>query len=164
MSCRINLSVPVLFLTVSCCLFPSVAAAQDAKIIAAEHTVQEGGTPLVGWLKLEGTLSEGPPPFAWLPAEQAGASMQSVLKQLQTVAGDEQYVGLVVYLDRPLLTTAQIDDLAAAIDAVRASGKHVMAFAEEYSLSTYLLACSADTILLQRKGVVQLAMPLLTLS
>ncbi|HEX7010806.1 MAG TPA: signal peptide peptidase SppA, partial [Phycisphaeraceae bacterium] len=79
-----------------------------------------------------------------------------MLRRLKTVAEDQAYLGVVVYLDQPELTLPQIDALARAFAQVRQAGKRVLTFAESYDLSSYLLASQADLILLQHKGSVEL--------
>ncbi len=111
---------------------------------------------VVGWLELSEEIREGPLPFAWISKEEAGLSMEDVLKQFDTVAQGEQYLGVIVYLDDPLLDFTQINTIGRAMDAVRQSGKKVLAFAEHYDLWEYMLACHADMILLQHKGSIMM--------
>ncbi len=132
----------------------SQAPGDDEPVTDEPEQPAEPPIPLVGWLELSETLPEAPPPFAFVAPEEVGPTLSDVIDQLDTVASDDRYIGVVVFLDRPMLTLSQIDAISDALDAVRAEGKHVMAFAEQYTLGTYLLACSADTILLQRKGEV----------
>jgi protease-4 len=120
---------------------------------AAEAQPQEA---LVGWLELSESLRDAPPPFAWVSEEEMGPTLSRVLRQLDTVAAGDRYAGVVLKLDRPDLSLSQVQEIAARIATVRAAGKKVIAFAEEYDLLTYLLACSADTIVLQRHGSVML--------
>jgi len=72
------------------------------------------------------------------------------------VATSDQHIGVVIHLDRPVLAWTQVDEISAKIKAIRDAGKQVLVFAEEYDLPTYLVACAADQILLQRGGQVLL--------
>lgn len=110
----------------------------------------------VVWLELSQVIRDAPPPFAWVTSKGIGLTIRDIIKLLEKVANDERYLGVVLNLDRLMLGLSQINEISAAVDAVRASGKHVMAFAEQYCFSSYLLASSADTILLHRKGLVEL--------
>jgi protease-4 len=112
--------------------------------------------PAVGWLELHEQLREGPVPFAWVPEHEAGPSLAGVLRQLETVAEDPNYRGLVMYLDRPQLSLSQIAAIRSAIQQIRDSGKTVVAFSEQYDLRKYLLASAADLIVLQHNGAVEL--------
>ncbi|MEX0655628.1 MAG: signal peptide peptidase SppA [Phycisphaeraceae bacterium] len=111
---------------------------------------------VVGWMELSGPLRDGPPPFAWLTEEDAGPSLTGVLHQLERVATQEQYLGLVIYFDQPELSLTQINAIGEGVARVRDAGKQVLTFAEAYSMLDYLLAARADTILLQHKGAVEL--------
>lgn len=131
---------------------PAPAAAVEAP--PADDVAQP--RKLVGWLELSDTLRDGPVPFAWMTAEDAGPALQDVLAQVRTVAEGEQYLGLVVYLDQPRLTLSQVGAIAEAIGKARARGRTVIAFAETYDLPSYLVACACDKVLLQHKGGIEL--------
>lgn len=113
-------------------------------------------SPKVVWLDLSQVIRDAPLPFAWITSKGVGLTIRDIIKLLDKVANDDRYLGVVLNLDRLRLGLSQINEISAAVDAVRISGKHVMAFAEQYCLSSYLLASSADTILLHRKGLVEL--------
>ncbi len=133
------------------------AQALTYPVRAAEPKMETAKLPsLVGWLELNGELREGQLPYAWLSEQDAGATLATVLKQLQDVRSGERYRGLVIYLDEPLLSLTQIDALGRSIAQVRQAGKKVLVFSESYSLRDYLLASFADQVLLQHKGAVMM--------
>ena len=111
----------------------------------------------VGWIELSGPLRDGPLPFAWVADADGGDSLAGVLSRIQFAGEDDQCLGLVVFLDQPELTMTQSTEIASAIQSVRELGKTVMVFAEVYDLRGYLIACAADTILLQHRGSVELS-------
>ncbi len=113
-------------------------------------------TPVVGWLELSEALRDGPAPFAWVDAEEAGPSLGDVLNQLDYVAEHDEYLGVVIYLDQPMLRLSQVLAIADKVAQVREAGKRVLIYAEAYDTMEYVLASSADLILLQHKGEVQL--------
>lgn len=118
---------------------------------------EEAARPrLVGWLELTDTLREGPMPFAWMTAQDAGPALSDVLGQVRTVAQSDQYLGLVVYLDQPELSLTQVGAIADAITAARAEGRTVIAFAESYDLASYLIASVCDKVLLQHNGGIEM--------
>ncbi|MEX0777968.1 MAG: signal peptide peptidase SppA [Phycisphaeraceae bacterium] len=110
----------------------------------------------VGWLKLQGPVRDGPPPFAWVAESGRRPSLAVILAQLKHVAQDAKSKGVVLALDEPQLSWAQIDEISAAIAAIRAADKKVVVVSQQYDTHTYLLACAADRILLQHKGVILL--------
>jgi protease-4 len=113
--------------------------------------------PVVAWLEIGGALRESPPPFAWSQPQDIGPALRDVVAELRRIAEDDGYIGLVIFLDEPDLSLSQIQEISDAVRLVRSSEKKVFIFAEVYDLPTYLLACSADKVLLQRKGLVELA-------
>lgn len=146
-----TLCFSLVLLTAACGL--PVAAAPAAAPTAVDAAKPAPATARkVGWITLDSPLRSGPTPFAWVPESEAGPSLAGVLAQIQRVADDEAYAGLVVALDQAPLTLPQITAIADALGVARAAGKHVMVFAEAYELRDYLLASAADSILLQHKG------------
>lgn len=114
-------------------------------------------TETVGWLVLEGALREGPVREAWIDESEAGPSLRDVLDQIETVKQGEHYIGLVVYLDMPLLTATQTDAIYKALRGVRDADKTVVTFAQAYSTQDYVLASAGNIIALQHKGMVELS-------
>ncbi|MFW6059349.1 MAG: signal peptide peptidase SppA [Phycisphaeraceae bacterium] len=123
---------------------------------ADDNAAQQQNASVVGWLELSGALRDGPVPFAWVNEADAKPSLRDVLGQLDHVATNDQYLGVVVHMDRPELELTEASAIAAAIERVRDSGKKVFTYAEEYNLTTYLTASAADQVLLQHHGRVHL--------
>ncbi|MEM7627258.1 MAG: S49 family peptidase [Planctomycetota bacterium] len=123
---------------------------------AAEAAASENKAPMVGWIELNSALRESPLPFAWVTEDDLGDSLKSVLDRIYTVRDDADYAGLVIFLDQPSLTLPQCTAIADAIRSARDKGKTVMTFAEVYDLRDYLIASAADSVLLQKKGSVEL--------
>ncbi|MFA9479701.1 signal peptide peptidase SppA [Phycisphaerales bacterium AB-hyl4] len=134
---------------------PAPDAVPEAAPDEAPEAVQS--RELVGWLELSGQLRDGPPPFAWVGEDEAGPSLQRVLRQLERVTTQDNYQGLVIYFDRPELSLTQINAISQGIRRVREAGKQVLTFAESYTMLDYLLAAQADMVLLQHRGAVELS-------
>lgn len=125
--------------------------------VASEQDAGEATSPaVVAWMSIDGPITEGPSPFAWVPEEDLGLTMRRVVRQIESVAEGDQYQGLVIHLDQAPLGLSQVHQLHGSIAKVRQAGKKVIVFAEAYDLPGYLLACAADQIVLQRKGMVML--------
>ena len=140
-------------------MLPPLAAglsAAQAKTQPSHENGDQTNTQLVAWMSIDGPITEGPSPFAWVSQEDLGLTMRRVLDQLQVVAQTDDYLGVVIRLDQAKLNLSQINELHRGIEKVRESGKKVVVFAEAYDMPTYLLACAADEIVLQRKGMVML--------
>ncbi len=136
---------------------PEQPVAVEAGESATPDEATEDYAAYVGWIELSGVLREGPAPFAWVSEAEMGPSLKSVIEQINHVAGSDDHGGMVLYLDQPMISFAQAGALRRAILDARDAGKTVMCFAEVYSTLDYYLASAADTVLLQRKGQVELA-------
>jgi protease-4 len=82
--------------------------------------------------------------------------LQDVLAQIEHVADSADHSGLVVFVDQPQLSLTQINAIREAIAKARAADKTVIAFAEAYTMTDYLLASACDLVTLQHKGEVML--------
>lgn len=140
---------------------PAEAAgnAADAPVLVAEEAEPAEAAPrgIVAWLEIRGPLREGPVPYAWVSEEEAGLSLQGVVDHIDRLAASDEHLGLVIYLDQPMLSTTQIDEITRTVHQAREAGLIVMFFAEAYDTASYLLACSGDRILLQNKGELTLS-------
>ena len=119
-----------------------------------DDSEDEVETKMVGWLELSGRLRSGPLPYAWVSQADAGKTLEQVCQQLRTVRDDDKYLGVVIFVDYPMISFDQVQSLIKEIESVKKAGKRVIAFSEMYSTKGYLLATSADTIVLQDKGMV----------
>lgn len=140
-------------------LLPSLAtfAQANAPVTAPEIVEPQAKGETVGWLVLQGALREGPIREAWVAEEDAAPSLRSVIEQIQTVRDGKHYLGLVVYLDMPMLSATQTDAIYQALLELRETGKTVVTFAQAYSTADYVLASAGDVIALQNKGMVELS-------
>jgi len=154
-----------LAMTVALCLSllalasPSAAAAaadDNATNANAQTSSSAQQSSVVGWLELAGPLRDGPVPYAWVNQSDVGPSLRDVVHQLERIAAAEHYLGAVIFLDQPQLSLTQVNAISDAMRKVSDAGKKVFTFAESYDLQSYLLASSADTILLQHRGRVHL--------
>ena len=152
-----------LFVSVIALAAHPASAQPDIKVLEAppaEEIVEAQPEELgetVGWLVLEGALREGPVREAWVDEAEVGPSLREVLNQIDTVKKGEHYIGLVVYLDTPELTSTQTDAIYKALRELRDANKTVVTFAQAYSTQDYVLASAGNIIALQRKGVVELS-------
>ncbi len=112
----------------------------------------------VGWLELSGSLMDGPAPmsFGALGGSGGPTTLRGTIAKIQLVADNPAYRGLVIRLDGAALSQSQIYELDQAIKSCKVAGKKVVVFAEAYSLGTYMMACSASQILLQKKGMIEM--------
>lgn len=111
-------------------------------------------------LNLEGVLHDGPR-LQTLFAVDKGPNLRGIVEGLQVAATDDRVEGLAVYLGRPRFSIAAAQELRAAIDDFRASGKFAAIFTEDLGglgggTMQYYLASGFDEIWVQPSGGVGL--------
>ncbi len=111
----------------------------------------------VAMMEIEGTLAEQPSPMAWLEASGSFDTLADVVAALHDVAESSRTDALVIRLKDAALSTSQIHEIGAALREVRAAGKRVHVFAENYGNSEILLGSYADEAILQTGGAVSLS-------
>ncbi|RMH14732.1 MAG: signal peptide peptidase SppA [Planctomycetota bacterium] len=109
----------------------------------------------LAWLEISGTPIEQPSPFAWLGLEE-GDTLRSLVERIDEVTYQDGVEGLVIRLKDAGLGTTHIQELGEALNRVRASGKKVHVFAENYGTAELLLGSFADEVLIQSGGAVSL--------
>ncbi len=81
-------------------------------------------------------------------------TMFDILRALDAAATDDRIQGIYLRLGMGggSVGSAQLEEIRAAIDEFRASGKFVVAYAETYSQGGYYLASVADAVYIQPEG------------
>jgi protease-4 len=108
--------------------------------------------PSVAVLEIEGTPAEMESGFTWLG--DGGQTLLGLVETLDTLAVDDEFSGVVIRLKDAALGYTQVEELGAAIRRIRDAGKRVDLFAEGYGTTELLLGSHADSVLLQKGGVV----------
>jgi protease-4 len=113
-------------------------------------------TARIAHIKLSGDMDESPVSDESLfgpPAENFSLK----LARIQKAAKDEDIKGLYLQIDDLQIGFGKLNELKVALADFKKSGKKVFVYAEELSAKGYLLACSADHILLPESGGIMLA-------
>jgi len=97
-------------------------------------------------------------PFeAFLEGDGGEVLLADVIESIARAATDDRITALVMDLQQLASpTVSQVLEIAPAIEAFRASGKPVVAFADYYDQGHYVLAAQADSVLLHTEGGVNL--------
>lgn len=83
--------------------------------------------------------------------------LRDLLRVLEKAAGDARIERVLLRTDRMAFSGyASMRELGAAIDALRASGKQVVAYGEYFGQAQYLLAAHADEVYMDPYGAVLL--------
>lgn len=127
---------------------PSVARAEEVRTPAAAES------KTVGLIELHGELSEMPHPLAWLMGSEDHMTLRDVIGLLHDVRDDDNVNGLVIRLRDCKLSLTQCEELGSVISTIRASGKKVHLFADNYETTEMVLGSYCDEILIQAGGGV----------
>jgi protease IV len=111
----------------------------------------------VGLIELEGTLSDRSTEMGGLfGGEKSAMTLRSLVSALQQVAARDDLDGLMIRLKDAKFNTSQIEELGAALKAVRASGKKVHLYAYGYDNAELILGSYVDEVIVQKGGAVSL--------
>lgn len=133
-------ALPVLLVSIfAVALCSSLARAQDQRI---------------GWIVIDGPIAERPEPLAWLMGPDAAPTLRRVTASIESAATRTDVPALVLHLKEFESDFSQVLALGAAMDRVRAAGKSVHLFSENFGPMELLLGASADEVIMQRGGMV----------
>lgn len=111
----------------------------------------------LGYITIEKGLSDREPAGAMLFGMSSDKpTLRRLVEGLDAAAADPRLSGLVIRLSEPEINAAQVDEIAAALDRVRAAGKKVHIFTEIYGQNEIRLASHADEAIIQQGGAVSM--------
>jgi protease-4 len=110
-------------------------------------------SPLVAHIRLSGDLDETPtahdPLFDIQPE-----NLRIKLERIHKARKDKNVQALYLHLDHLQIGLGKVNELRQAIEEVRKSGKKVICLVEDAQLSQYLVAASADSIVMPESGTL----------
>jgi protease-4 len=106
----------------------------------------------VAVIEIEGSPAEMESGFTWLG--DGGQTLLGLVETLDTLAVDDEFSGVLLRLKDSALGYTQVEELGSAIRRVRDAGKRVDVFAEGYGTTDLLLGSHADSIVVQKGGIV----------
>lgn len=123
-----------------------------AALAAVGLPVMAGAAPSVAVLEIKGTPADMEAGFTLLG--EGGQTLLGLIETLDTIAVDDEFSGVLIRLKDPAIGFTQIEEIGAAIQRIRDAGKRVDLFAEGYNTPELLLGSHADSVLLQKGGMV----------
>lgn len=108
-------------------------------------------------MRLDGPVLEATSDGAGLMAMLQQKSPQTLREWVKTIrdsAGDANIAGLVLIVERPEVSLAQVEELTAALRGFRKAGKPVYCYLDEAGNATYALAAAADHITLAENSLL----------
>ena len=106
-------------------------------------------TTSVGLIEIHGDLTEQPHPLAWLFGPGDHPTLRNVTDLIRDAGDDDSIVGLVIRLRDAKLHLTQCEEIGAAITKVRAQGKKVQLFCDEFETDEAVLGSYCDEVILQ---------------
>ncbi len=119
-----------------------ILAATSASALAQKQVLR---------VRLDGPVMEAPNDAAGLMsifAKQQIHTLRHWVETIQKAADDSEIAGMMLVLERPAASMAQIEELHRAITAFKAKGKKVLCYIDYGSNGVYALASAADHITL----------------
>jgi protease-4 len=110
-------------------------------------------------LRLGGPVLEAPSDNAALMAlfaKEQAETLRDYVGTIHRAAGDRDINGLVLIIEQPEVSLAQIEELTAALKAFQAKDKPVYCYLDEADNRTYALAAAASHITLAENGTLDI--------
>ena len=136
----------------------TTAVLSEAEALALKYKEAEEAKkqlPQVAVFDLSSTLSEKPAEFLFF-ADQNALTHLNLVKRLLQAAEDKQIAAVLLTLRDPEIKLAQAQELRDALDRIRAAGKKVIVYADQYSTAGYIMATGASEICLLQGGEIEM--------
>ncbi len=132
------------------------AAAVLVLLAAWSPSIRAEETDIVPVFKLKGPLPEAPDMFGMgeLLGEKTPLNMFDLLERMRTARSDENVRGVVLEIEEAQLGFAQIQEIRAQIEALKAAEKDVWIYSETLGPGTLALGSSASKLVLMPTGEV----------
>lgn len=132
-----------------------VPVASASEVPGASALVTTRAKPVtVTMITLDESPREKPGKLDWLMGSLKHPTLRQMVDAIDDVAEDDEAAGLLIRVRDAKLSLTQIEEIGAAMKRVRAAGKHVQVFAENFGLHEVMLGSYADGVLGQRGGGV----------
>ena len=140
----------------ACAAMAAPTLAADAPPTPPTAPSSQGSTTNLALIEIHHAPREEPGSLAWLFGSGDEPTLREMVDRFHDVANDASFRGVVVRVRDATLKMTQAEELGAAMDSVRATGKKVHLFADGYETSDFVLASHADEVILQSGGAVSL--------
>lgn len=137
------------------CIFVLIGAAignsaKDSAVKVDKHSIL--------FFNLSGEIAERNQPKSlvqFIQEEQTGApTLQDMIKALRLAKDDKKIEGLYLQCNGAVMGSASREELLQAIAEFKESGKWIYAYADNYDQGDYVLATTADHLVLNPQGAV----------
>jgi len=139
------------------CSVPARSSEQNNEAQSQIDQTQTASQPhLVAVFRIGGYVTEGPGVNVLSLAGVKTSSVSDLIGRLDQAGHDDSITSVLLSIEHPAITWAQIDELRAALGRLSRAGKKTYAYVESMSLPTYLLACACEKIIITPTGPLML--------
>jgi protease-4 len=117
---------------------------------------ESGSEAHIAIFKLSGPVLEAPPSFEFDWELKPQRSLYDLVNRLNKAAKDAEIRAVVLTFEDPMFGLGQMQELAAAVQKLRAADKEVYCYLEDAGATTYMLATAASRIYLSPTGMLDL--------
>ena len=119
--------------------------------------VNESKTKPIAVLRIDGTISERPGLSVMsLASGVPGTHLGELVDVLNKAGKDDAISGVLLSIEEPMMSWAQVEELRSALRKLRKTGKKSYAYVETIDQLSYLLACECDEIAMTETGMLVL--------
>lgn len=83
-------------------------------------------------------------------------SLSDLIGSIKRASSDDNIEGILFEFDQPSVGLAQCEEIREAVDEFKKTGKWVLAYADNYSQGAYYIATSADEVMVNPVGMVDI--------
>ncbi|MDE6134611.1 MAG: S49 family peptidase, partial [Muribaculaceae bacterium] len=150
-----------LWISIGLLVFAGIVAAGVLVAKGTSGQITEVKDKSVLYFDLSGVVSERYQPtniFELIQSGQSGPSLtlDEMILSLQAAADDDRILGLYLDCNGAAMGPASREELLAAIGDFKEAGKWIIAYADSYTQSDYMLASTADTVSLNPVGCIDI--------
>ncbi|MFQ6048308.1 MAG: signal peptide peptidase SppA [Phycisphaerae bacterium] len=145
---------PMKLLACFLCVFAGVLLPETA---AVGQIPLPTGAKQIAHFRLAGPIEEAPSKLVLFLGPERPRGLRDLLERFKRARTDANVVAVVLELDQPRLGWAQVQELAEAVERLKAAGKEVYCFLEQATAGSYMVAAGASQINLAPSGTVVFA-------
>lgn len=129
---------------------PGTAVAQQGAATSAPQRSR------LGMIELKGALAERPAELSWLFGSGDKVTLRQLVEAIKEAKENDAIEGLVIRLKDATIGVTQLEEIGAALQDFRASGKKVHLFSDAYTTPEFILGSYVDEVIAQAGGPAML--------
>ncbi len=135
---------------------PAAIVCMAASAIPALGAAPVKQDKVIAHFRLSGPIREAPSELFFSIGPDRPRALRELVERFNKARGDESVVAVMITVDQPSMGWAQMQELRAAIEQLKAGGKEVFCYVESPGALSYLLAASASQVSIVPTGQIGL--------